>query len=168
MPRFFLGHPVVLGQTVRCSHSKATSIFEIFVFSHTLSSVFLVLATLPPLMRTGGRATTPCRLQIQLKRLTTEKRLVNVLNRPKMHKKCLSESQTSAGRVPVKFKVCQVCQVLYMLIFGTCWTTFVVMSMLKSDICPMSSVKGLCWSLGHAEQLLFSCLSSKVTVKVIY
>ena len=135
----FFGSPC--STRTNCSHSKPTSIFEIFVFSHTLSSVFLVLATLPPLMRTRGRATTPCRLQIQLKRLTTEKRLVNVLNRPKMHKKCLSESQTSAGRVPVKFKVCQVCQVLYMLIFGTCWTTFVVMSMLKSDICPMSSVK---------------------------
>ena len=81
----------------------------------------------------------------------------------------------------------------------TCWTTFVFMSMLKSDICQMSSVKCqvssvkchissvkwqvsnvkcqmskwlclcmtchvkcLCWSLGHAEQLLFSCLCSKV------
>ena len=46
--------------------------------------MFFSLGT-PPLMRTRGRATTPRRLQIQLKRLTTEKRLVNVLNRPKMH-----------------------------------------------------------------------------------
>ena len=30
--------------------------------------------------------------------------------------------------------------------------------------CHMSYVKCLCWSLGHAEQLLFSCLGSKVTL----
>ena len=28
----------------------------------------------------------------------------------------------------------------------------------------MSDVKCLCWSLGHAEQLLFSCVSSKVSI----
>ena len=41
---------------------------------------------------------------------------------------------------PVKFQVCQVCQVL-MLILGTYWTTFVLMSMLNSDMCLMSSDK---------------------------
>ena len=30
--------------------------------------------------------------------------------------------------------------------------------------CHMSYVKCLCWSLGHAEQLLFSCLYSKVSI----
>ena len=30
--------------------------------------------------------------------------------------------------------------------------------------CHMSYVKCLCWSLGHAEQLLFSCVSSKVSI----
>ena len=35
-------------------------------------------------------------------------------------------------------------------------------SMLKSGIFEMSSVKWLCCSLGHAEQLLFSCLCLKV------
>ena len=30
--------------------------------------------------------------------------------------------------------------------------------------CASHYVKCLCWSLGHAEQLLFSCVSSKVTV----
>ena len=47
----------------------------------------------------------------------------------------------------------------------------VFMFMLKSGICEMSSVncqlwnvKCLHWSLGHAEQLLFSCLCSKVSI----
>ena len=73
-----------------------------------------------------------------------------------------------------------ICQML-MLILGTCWTTFVLMSMLKSEYlwlchishfachmsqcaCHMSYVKCLCWSLGHAEQFLFSCLCSNVAV----
>ena len=66
-----------------------------------------------------------------------------------------------------------ICQML-MLILGTCWTTFVFMSILKSDYfsccnmshftCHMSHVTCLCWSLGHAEQLLFSWVSSKVIV----
>jgi len=75
-----------------------------------------------------------------------------------------------------------ICQML-MLILGTCWTTFVLMSMLKSEYlwlchmshfachmsqcaCHMSYVKCLClcWFLGHAEQLLFSCLCSKVSI----
>ena len=30
--------------------------------------------------------------------------------------------------------------------------------------CHMLYVKCLCWSLGHAEQLLFSCLYSKVSI----
>ena len=30
--------------------------------------------------------------------------------------------------------------------------------------CHMSYVKWLCWSLGHAEQLLFSCLYSEVSI----
>ena len=52
---------------------------------------------------------------------------------------------------------------------------FVFMRKLKSDClscchmshftCHMSYIKCWCWSLGHAEQLLFSCLvCSKVTV----
>ena len=68
----------------------------------------------------------------------------------------------------------QFCQVL-MLITGTCWTTFVFMSMLKSHCLwlfvmlschavMLSYVKCLCWLLGHAEQLSFSCLCSKVPV----
>ena len=62
-------------------------------------------------------------------------------------------------------------------ILGTCWTTFVFMSMLKSRCKFVKCVrcvrcvrcvkcvkcsKYLCWSLGHNEQLLFSCLCSKV------
>ena len=62
----------------------------------------------------------------------------------------------------------RVCDML-MLILGTCWTTFVFMWKLKSEylwLCHMSHVylKCLCWSLGHAEQLLFSCVSSKVSI----
>ena len=38
---------------------------------------------------------------------------------------------------------------------------FVIMSHVT---CRMSHVKCLCWSLGHAEQLLFSCLYSKVSI----
>ena len=53
------------------------------------------------------------------------------------------------------------CQMLS-LILGTCWTTFVFMSMLKCGICQVSNVKCSSWSLGHAELLLFSCLCSKV------
>ena len=70
---------------------------------------------------------------------------------------------------------------MLMLILGTCWTTFVLMSMLKSEYlwlchmshvachmshvtCDMSYVKCLGWSLGHAEQFLFSCLCSNVAV----
>ena len=66
-----------------------------------------------------------------------------------------------------------ICQML-MLIVGTCWTIFVFMSMLKSEYlwlchrsqvtCHMSHVRCLCWSLGHAEQFLFSSLCSKVAV----
>ena len=60
-----------------------------------------------------------------------------------------------------------ICPVL-MLITGTCWSSFVFMSMLKSHslwlFVMLSYVKCLCWSLGHDEQLLFSCLCSKVTV----
>ncbi len=74
------------------------------------------------------------------------------------------------------------CQML-MLILVTCWTTFVFMSMLKSEYlwlchmshfachmsqcaCHMSYVKCLClcWFSRHAEQLLFSCLCSKVSI----
>ena len=32
--------------------------------------------------------------------------------------------------------------------------------------CHMSYVKCLCWSLGHAEQFLFSCLCSKVSISI--
>ena len=39
---------------------------------------------------------------------------------------------------------------------STCWTTF-VFSVTVSVTC-------LCWSLGHAEQLLFSCVNSKVSI----
>jgi len=97
---------------------------------------------------------------------------------------------TTAGNQEMLLKCCIVemqschaviCQVL-MLITGTFWTTFVFMSMLKSHFLwlfvmlschavmlschalMLSYVKCLCWSLGHAEQLLFSCLCSKVTV----
>ena len=42
------------------------------------------------------------------------------------------------------------------------------MCKLRSDChavaCHTSHVKCLCWSLGHADQLLFSCVSSKVIV----
>ena len=48
---------------------------------------------------------------------------------------------------------------------------FVIMSHVTFRICHMlhvtccmSYVKCLCWSLGHAEQLLFSCVSSKVSI----
>ena len=38
---------------------------------------------------------------------------------------------------------------------------FVIMSHVA---CHMSYVKCLCWSLGYAEQILFSCLCSKVSI----
>ena len=45
---------------------------------------------------------------------------------------------------------------------------FVIMSHVRCHIshvtCQMSYVKCLCWSLGHSEQLLFSCLYSKVSI----
>ena len=73
-----------------------------------------------------------------------------------------------------------ICQML-MLILGTCWTTFVFMCKLKSEYlllchmshvachmshvaCHMSHVKCLCWSSWHAEQVLFSCPCSKLSV----
>ena len=40
--------------------------------------------------------------------------------------------------------------------YGTCHMSHVT--------CHMSYVKCLCWSLGHAEQFLFSCLCSKVSI----
>ena len=40
-------------------------------------------------------------------------------------------------------------------ILGTCWTTFVFLSMLKSDICKISSVNCLCWSM---DMLKSHCL----------
>ena len=60
---------------------------------------------------------------------------------------------------------------MFMLILGTCRTTFVFMSMLKSvrlSSCQVARLSGgqvvrLSFSLGHAEQLLFSCLCSKVS-----
>ena len=60
-----------------------------------------------------------------------------------------------------------ICEML-ILILGTFWTNFVFMCMLKSHMshvaCHMSYVKCLCWSLGHAEQFLFSCLCSNVAL----
>ena len=57
---------------------------------------------------------------------------------------------------------------------STCWTSFVFMCKLKSKYlklcnmshvaCHMSYVKCLFRSLVHAEQLLFSCLCSNVTL----
>ena len=45
---------------------------------------------------------------------------------------------------------------------------FVIMSHVTSNMshctCHMSYVKCLCWFLGHAEQLLFWCLCSKVSI----
>ena len=59
-----------------------------------------------------------------------------------------------------------ICEML-MLILGTCWTTFVFMSMLKSvklSGCQVVKLPGCQdWSMGHAEQLLFSCLCLKVS-----
>ena len=55
-----------------------------------------------------------------------------------------------------------ICQML-MLILGTCWTPFVFMCKICNYVtCHMSFVKCLCWSFGHAEQFLFSCLCSNV------
>ena len=67
----------------------------------------------------------------------------------------------------VTLRMSHVIYQMLMLILGTCWTTFVLMSMLKSEylwLCHMSHVKYLGWSLGHAEQFLFSCLCSNVAV----
>ena len=80
-----------------------------------------------------------------------------------------------------KLRMSRVIYKMLMVILGTCWTTFVLMSLLKSEYlklchmphvachmshcaCHLSYVKCLCWSLGHAEQLLFSCLYSKVSI----
>jgi len=54
----------------------------------------------------------------------------------------------------------------------TTWKFFDRMCKLKSDChcnavtchISLSYVKCLCWYLGHAEQLLFSCVSSKVSI----
>ena len=54
------------------------------------------------------------------------------------------------------------CQML-MLILGTCWTTFVFMSMLKSGICQVSNVKmlmlilGTCWTSFVFMSMLKCC-----------
>ena len=58
----------------------------------------------------------------------------------------------------IKLSSCLVVK-LSSLILETCWTTFVFMSMLKSVKLSGCQV----WSLGHAEQLLFSCQCSKVS-----
>ena len=80
-----------------------------------------------------------------------------------------------------KLRMSHVIYKMLMVILGTCWTTFVLMSLLKSEYlklchmphvachmshcaCHLSYVKCLCWSLGHAEQILFSCLCSKVGI----
>ena len=50
---------------------------------------------------------------------------------------------------------------------STCWTTFVFMSMLKSHSLTLSHSHNLSHSFTlsrHAEQLLFSCLCSKIAV----
>ena len=41
---------------------------------------------------------------------------------------------------------------------------FVIMSHVTFRMSHVIYVKCLCWSLGHAEQLLFSCVSSKVSI----
>ena len=46
------------------------------------------------------------------------------------------------------------------MILGTCWTTFVFMCKLKSDCLSCCHMWHWHW---HADQLLFSCLCSKVT-----
>ena len=52
-------------------------------------------------------------------------------------------------------------------VFAQKWV-FVIMShvtcCMSHVACHMSYVKCLCWSLGHAEQFLFSCLCSNVAV----
>ena len=67
----------------------------------------------------------------------------------------------------VAYVKCQVssvkCQML-MLILGTCWTTFVFMSMLKSDIYQMSSIKCqmLMLILGTCRTtFVFMCIAKK-------
>ena len=54
------------------------------------------------------------------------------------------------------------------VILGTCLATllFMIVCHAVMSCCQvmLSYIKCLCWSLGHAEQLLFSCLCSKVTV----
>ena len=53
------------------------------------------------------------------------------------------------------------------LVYAQKWV-FVIMSHFACHMshcaCHMSYVKCLCWSLGHSEQLLFSCLYSKVSI----
>ena len=47
--------------------------------------------------------------------------------------------------------------------YVTCHISHVTCNM-SHCACHMSYVKCLCWFLGHAEQLLFSCLCSKVSI----
>ena len=75
----------------------------------------------------------------------------------------LSESQTGAGNLkslktwqPEHLKTLKTLK----MILETCWTTFVFMSMLKGKFLSGCQV----WFLRHPEQLLFSCLCSKVTL----
>ena len=80
------------------------------------------------------------------------------------------KSHVTLRRLRMSHVICE----MLMLILGTCWTTFVLMFMLKSEYlwlchmshvtCDMSHVKCLGWSLGHAEQLLFWCLCWNVAV----
>ena len=81
---------------------------------------------------------------------------------------------TKAGNQCVFVCVCDCVCDMIMLVLGTCWTTFVFMCMLKSEYlqlchmshfaCHMSYVKCLCLFWEHAEQLLFSCVSSKLSI----
>ena len=74
----------------------------------------------------------------------------------------MSERQTKAGNL----KNLQTCTLSFHSLW-TCWKTFVFMSMLKSHYHILSlshSINVSFTNSRHAEQLLFSCLCSKLTV----
>ena len=85
----------------------------------------------------------------------------------------MSGSQTGARNLKT-LKPCKL-ENFYTLkmILGTCWTTFVFMSLLKSDICQMSRVKcqmlmlilGTCWTTFVFMSMLKSDLFAMSSVK---
>ena len=76
-------------------------------------------------------------------------------------KKCLNVRQKLGTTIVWMFECSE--QLLFLCVSSKVIVCHAIYHM-SHCACHMSYVKCLCWSLGHAEQRLFSCLCSKVAV----